>query len=75
MDGNNLQSHWLLRRHLPDLVLCAQDHTQKVHLEEALELRRICFGDCGNLSSHTCRVADPLSQFGYHEVGRLTYAA
>jgi hypothetical protein len=60
MDVDCLQSHWLLRHHLPDLVLCAQDHTQNVHLEEPLELCRICFGNLVDLTSYTCRVADPL---------------
>lgn len=55
-----LQSNWLLRAHLTDLVLCAQDHTQNVHLHEALELCRICFGDRVNLATYSCCVADPL---------------
>lgn len=57
-------------------MLCAQDHTQDVHLEEALELCRICFGDLVNLASDTCRIAGPLvSVQSRQEVVRLTYAA
>ena len=58
--GGCLQCHWFLLLHLPDLVLCAQYHTQNVHLEKSLELCRICFGDLVNLASYTRRVTDPL---------------
>ena len=60
MNRGCIQGHWLLRLHLPDLVLSAQDHTQNVHLEESFELCRFCFGDLVNLASYTRRVTDPL---------------
>ena len=55
-----LQSHWLLRLHLPDLVLRAQNHAENIHLKEALELCRICLGDRVDLASYTCCVTDSL---------------
>jgi hypothetical protein len=76
MNVGGVQSHWLLLHHLVDLVLRAQNHTQNVHLEKALELCRICFGDLVNLASNTCRVADPPRSVEVRQEGvRLTYAA